>query len=414
MGAYEKNRGGLHSVDLGFFPITSSFTVGKRSFFDRIKGKLKRNGFTLVELLVVITILGVVIGLLLPAVQAAREAARRMKCQNNLKQILLAVHEYHDIHKFLPTVAARAERHDGRRGCVGGKVTSAQSRILPFLERTSVYDLIPREEWVYSSCQDDPMAIRTHTREAAEVVIPAFRCPSDSAPVRNETCCVQTNASGPSATPTGTNNYMANFGTGKDKGYDTLTAGDGPFFIDAQNSFATITDGISNTILFSEAIVGDGFFGKNTTSNSGGTSSSSSDPGSAPDLRKPYLRAGFGGYPDAEDLTIRGDMSLANHDYDEDVSSLASAATVWRGWRGTNWISGRIYATGYNAYTTPNPWHPDWGIYGTIGFYAARSFHPGGVLCGYGDGSVQFVTDETDLNLWRRAHSIQDYGDALP
>lgn len=368
----------------------------------------KRFGFTLVELLVVIAIIGILTGILLPAVQAAREAARRMKCQNHLKQIILAVHEYHDAYQLLPPVASRQERHDSRRGCVGGKVTSAQSRILPFLELSNIYDLIPFEEWLYSSCQDDPMAIRTHTAEAAGLVIPIFHCPSDASAERNETCCIQTNAAGPTATPTGTNNYMVNFGTGKDNAYDTLVAGDGPFYIDAQNSFASIADGTSNTIFFSEAIIGDGFFGKNTTSDSGGTSSSLTDAGNAPDLLRPYLRAGFGGYPDAEDLTIRGDLSLSNSAYDEDVSSLASASTVWRGWRGTNWISGRIYATGYNAYTTPNPWHPDWGIYGTIGFYAARSFHPGGVLCGYGDGSVRFAADEIDLNLWRRSNSVSD------
>ena len=368
----------------------------------------KQKGFTLVELLVVIAIIGILIGLRLPAVQAAREAARRMKCQNHLKQIILAVHEYHDVHKLLPPVASRGVRHDSRRGCVGGKVTSAHSRILPFLELTNICDLIPLEEWVYSSCQDDPMSIRSHTSEAAGQVIPIFRCPSDGAAARNETCCIQTNAAGPTATLTGTNNYMANFGTGKDFSYDTQVAGDGPFYIDAQISFASILDGISNTIFFSEAIIGDGFFGKNTTASSGGTSSSLTDPGSAPDVMHPYLRAGFGGYPDAENLTIQGDLSLANHDYDEDVSSLVSAATIWRGWRGTNWISGRIYATGYNAYTAPNPWHPDWGIYGTIGFYAARSFHPGGVMCGWGDGSVRFIMDDIKLDLWRRNNTIAD------
>ena len=123
---------------------------------------------------------------------------------------------------------------------------------------------------------------------------------------------------------------------------------------------------------------------------------------------KPYLRAGFGGYPGAGDLSLRGDTSLANHGYDEDVSSLASSATVWRGWRGTNWISGRIYATGYNAYTPPNPWHPDWGIFGTIGFYAARSFHTGGVQCAYGDGSVLFISNQVNTNAWRYANAVND------
>lgn len=374
---------------------------------------MSKRGFTLVELLVVIAIIGILIGLLLPAVQAAREAARRMKCSNNLKQMALALHNYYDVNGMIPPVAARGVRNDGRRGCVGAKVTSIHTRLLPFMEMLNVAELNPAQEWLYSSCQDDPMAIRTHSAEIAAVAVPGFRCPSDGADERNETCCVQTtSSSGPVATPTGTNNYMANFGTGKDDTYDTLVEGDGPFYIDARRTFASVTDGLSSTIFFSEGIVGDGFFGKNTTSAGGGSSNPSTDPGTPPDAMKPYLRAGFGGYPDADDLTIRADLSLANHEYDEDISSLASAATVWRGWRGTNWVSGRIYATGYNAYAAPNPWYPDWGIFGSIGFYAARSFHPGGVQCAFGDGGVRFVSDGVNIDVWRSANAIADGGTA--
>ena len=362
-------------------------------------------GFTLVELLVVIAIIGILIALLLPAVQAAREAARRMQCTNNMKQLGLALHNYHDANKQFTPISARAARRDGQRGCVGAKITSVHSRLLPFMEQVNVFELIPTQEWLYSSCQNDPMVINAHSSEAARVSVSAFRCPSDGGPALNETCCVQTSGSQPGPTPTGTNNYMFSTGTGKNDYYDILVKGDGAFYIDSKTTFGTMTDGSSNTAVLSEAIIGDGFFGKDS---SGGSSGGYSDAGEMPSPFQSYLRAGFGGYPEPALTTSPGYSGLANHEFDEDVASLATSATVWRGWRGTIWISGRAYATTFNAYSTPNPYYPDWGIYGTIGFYAARSFHTGGVNCTMGDGSVTFVSDNISVDMWRFANSIND------
>jgi prepilin-type N-terminal cleavage/methylation domain-containing protein len=89
----------------------------------------KRSGFTLVELLVVIAIIGILVGLLLPAVQAAREAARRMQCSNNMKQIGLAMHNYHDTHKSFPTFVIHNGQGDYWRGY------SAFTQMLPFIEQ---------------------------------------------------------------------------------------------------------------------------------------------------------------------------------------------------------------------------------------------------------------------------------------
>ena len=365
----------------------------------------RNSAFTLVELLVVIAIIGILISLLLPAVQAAREAARRMQCVNNMKQLGIALHNYYDAHNMFAPICARAKRNDGQRGCVGAKITSVHSRLLPFMEQTSVYGQIPTQEWLYSSCQNDPMVINAHSSEAAAAPIAAFRCPSDSGPARNETCCVQPSGAQPGPTPTGTNNYMFSTGTGKGVFYDILVKGDGAFHIDSSTSFATITDGSSNTVVISEAIIGDGFFGKD---GSGGSSGGYSDPGEMPSPLQSYLRAGFGGYPSPQLTTPPGYDALANVEFEEDVASLATSATVWRGWRGTNWISGRAYATTFNAYSTPNPYYPDWGIYGTIGYYAARSFHTGGVNCTFGDGSVHFVSETVSADLWRIANSVND------
>ncbi|MDR2706678.1 MAG: DUF1559 domain-containing protein, partial [Planctomycetaceae bacterium] len=113
--------------------------------------------FTLVELLVVIAIIGVLIALLLPAVQAAREAARRAQCNNNQKQLGVALHNYHDTNSAFPGLMARSQRIDGSHGCTGGKITSIHSRILPFMEQSATYDLVQcpvfgpssTKEWVY-------------------------------------------------------------------------------------------------------------------------------------------------------------------------------------------------------------------------------------------------------------------------
>ena len=138
--------------------------------------KRKICGFTLVELLVVIAIIGILIALLLPAVQAAREAARRSQCTNNLKQIGLALHGYHDIYKILPPGAfyggtVPGTVYQGSRG-------SILTRILPFVEEDALYEMFDFND-VTDGRVYNPL-FQDGNRFMRSVTVSAFICPSDN------------------------------------------------------------------------------------------------------------------------------------------------------------------------------------------------------------------------------------------
>ena len=187
-----------------------------------------RRGFTLVELLVVIAIIGILVALLLPAVQAAREAARRTWCVNNLKQIGLASHNYHDTFKTLPF---------GQDGT--GDRYSALSLLLPFMEQNTLHDTI-----------DFRLPYSAPANDAARLTeIDMLRCPSD-----RENPLPQTG---------GATNYMANKGNGivwRDATGPNaaLPPPNGIYYYHSRIRFADILDGTSNTASFSERILADG------------------------------------------------------------------------------------------------------------------------------------------------------------
>ncbi len=214
-------------------------------------GSRSSKGFTLVELLVVIAIIGVLVGLLLPAVQAAREAARRMQCTNNLKQIGLGMHNYHDVHKQFPPgiVQQHADPHYQPAG--NNVVTDVESWawgafLLPFIEQGNLYDQagIGRGELLQNMTRfaNTPLAV--------------YRCPSDNGPVLR---LAQPGISLRFA-PWALSNYKGNCshaGCGIDGSTGVFwragfsNSGSGAF-VQHKIGISKLTDGTTNTILVGE------------------------------------------------------------------------------------------------------------------------------------------------------------------
>jgi prepilin-type N-terminal cleavage/methylation domain-containing protein len=188
-----------------------------------------RHGFTLVELLVVIAIVGVLVALLLPAVQAARESARRSSCANNLRQIGIALQNHHAARKTFPM----------GRGTPFPYVFSVHSYLLPFLEEQELRNLIDPTT--------PPLTFGANSGAknalAANTLIPLFLCPSDRGSITESTF--------------GPNNYVANVGSGLvQAGFIKLA--DCVFFDGSRISMRHITDGSAFTVAFSESRLGPG------------------------------------------------------------------------------------------------------------------------------------------------------------
>jgi prepilin-type N-terminal cleavage/methylation domain-containing protein/prepilin-type processing-associated H-X9-DG protein len=196
-----------------------------------------RRGFTLIELLVVIAIIAVLIALLLPAVQAAREAARRAQCVNNLKQIGLALHNYHSTNDTFPPgmVVTQANANNTWQNM------SCQAMLLPFIEQNSIYSGINfsrvSTNLNYPIYQDG-----SGNGTAAASQINSFLCPSDG------------NAKNLDGFNGRLNSYLASMGTTELGGYNTSSTG--LFCLNNCFGLRDITDGSSNTIAFGEKLVG--------------------------------------------------------------------------------------------------------------------------------------------------------------
>ena len=225
--------------------------------------KRSLRGFTLVELLVVIAIIGTLVGLLLPAVQSAREAARRMQCTNNLKQQGLALQQYHDSRRTLPEgwLADPAGSPPDNANAEKGRGWGWSSRLLPFMEEGPL---------ATSIVTTGSIAATSYT--VREAVIPGFLCPSDAVAgsptfLPGAGTSTANDHFGPDKVPGSTkfsrSNYLGMFGSNgwEDEDHDndgTIDEpgepyeGNGMFFANSRMPFRHITDGLSKTIMVGE------------------------------------------------------------------------------------------------------------------------------------------------------------------
>lgn len=341
---------------------------------------IRKRGFTLIELLVVIAIIAVLIALLLPAVQQAREAARRTQCKNNLKQLGLALHNYESTFTVFPM-------NGGSTGF------SSQARILPYVDQANLQNLIDFNLKVYTgpggSQVPNPVFVSIFQQ-----AIPLLLCPSDPAPPQSTASL----GSPAQLYVFGGNNYMFSTGSGTGTNYDDRSRTDGMFWINSNARISDATDGLSNTVVMSESVRGDGI---DITLPAGTTpplpfrkqlnASSGASPGTGP---------GYGGTGGGWPTPV-----IVN----PDLSAVMAAQTNWKGSaagnaRGTSWLRGLAHNVCTNGYNTPNSRVPDVTFHGT-GFFGPRSMHVGGANAMLGDGAVRFLSDSMNAQLHRAIHS---------
>ncbi len=362
------------SIPLAFFFEADTMNQSRR----------QRSGFTLIELLVVIAIIGVLIGLLLPSVQQAREAARRIQCANNLKQIGLAMHAYATIHETFPCTQGKMGSFlypkptnglypwdPGYDGLGQEWATfSALAMLLPQVEQQAAFDAINFNfggNWftpkpaVHDPCQ----------LTAINFTIASFLCPSDTAGM-------------------GRNNYHASNGTNFD--WHTRPAAAGPLVRGSEGgsaSLGAVTDGLSNTVAFSERLRGDGVVGVYSKGDVFQPVRMDRILKFAPDefvMQSPSMQSLL---PSAINLCVE----YSKH----------NPTATWD-WGGFYWASGNYNQSVFNFVLTPNSKVPDCSPWSTFavgwGFFTPRSNHPGGVNVALADGSIRFLKDSINLQTW--------------
>jgi prepilin-type N-terminal cleavage/methylation domain-containing protein len=348
-------------------------------------------GFTLVELLVVIAIIGVLIALLLPAVQAAREAARRMQCTNKIKQLSLACHTYHDTYNAFISAsgsvinAAANGTYDRWSGLVF---------LLPFVEQTSLYARYTSET---AGSPSDTSGTPTSNPRAAVVV--ALLCPSDGNsllklndwPARtNYRMCM-----GDSPVSFAGSNASAGA-----TAYMNISWMRGCFGYRTWYNISSISDGTTNTALFSERVVGSNELGELLVK---GVVLSSFNVGGCWD-----------GSNQAASVKYRSQClnSRTGDQYKNPLTGLSHPGDYW-GYTGWNYTDGHFMHTSFSTVISPNGPACQYRTNRDIGIFTPTSNHPGGVIVGLADGSVRFISETIDIGTADAANrdgGISNYG----
>jgi len=332
---------------------------------------MRRRGFTLIELLVVIAIIAVLIALLLPAVQAAREAARRAQCTNNLKQLGLAMHNYHSTTNCFPVGFLYPTSTAGLPVPALHYRWSVLAQLTPYLEQTNVYNALNMNFPIAAGPTGvygvGPWTVFAENTTSLSTKVSFFLCPSDG--------------QGPPATITGgvlsgPTNYHFCTGDGSPASANIGDAGltvpaNGVFILGRPQSVATIVDGSSGTAAGSEQLIGA----------ANGGASTQSGAALPRDVRR---AAAIGSTP----LSDPG----------------CASPSGWRLDKGTGWWDGDYRSTIYNHYLAPNSKSYDCWQSSPLhnpAIKTARSNHPGGVNVLMCDGHVQFVKDSVSLPTWR-------------
>jgi prepilin-type N-terminal cleavage/methylation domain-containing protein len=309
--------------------------------------------FTLIELLVVIAIIAILMALMLPAVQKVRTAAARASSQNNLKQLGLALHNYHDAQRRFPGL-----------GATTAFGWSVQAQVLPFVEQENLQKLIDFTQPLMLGSGPNVTLNPAHA-VPAQTVVPLLLCPGDGQnPQFTDNTGVWAGAS-----------YLVNTGSGTGTYYDLRLPTDGMFWSASRTRLADVLDGTSNTLLLSQGLLG---LGHNTPA---------VDPG-----RRQYAQVGK--------LHKLNPAPPGGMTPPLDMASQNDPSTTWQGNRGGSWIRSLAAHTTFNAYLPPNCPTPDMVAHG-LGWLSARSNFSGGVNCCLGDGSVRFIADSISLSTWR-------------